>query len=110
MFNVTYYASCIDCFALEKLCHERFAEYRVDEAREFFSVPVDEVIAYVREVMGDLIVEGGEWIEEGRGRAPMAEELPWSSLFASFPDNDSPRELTPEEGAQCRELAAQLTT
>lgn len=107
MFTVAYWARCDDCFEVESLCHERFAEQRVDAAREFFEVQVSEVAAYVRETLGGAAREGGEWMETRRNGAPIEQALPWSTLFASF-DPDGPAELTAAEQAQCRALEARL--
>jgi hypothetical protein len=110
-FTTAYWMPFDDCFEAERLCHERFADKRVDEAREFFSVTVAEVAQYARELAERLPgsgTEGGEWAEQGDGaRASVVMDLPWSELFASF-DLNGPDELTPEEQAKCHALAARL--
>lgn len=106
MFTVAYWASCEDCFEAEGLCHERFAEQRVDAAREFFAVQVSEVVAFIRETL-PVVREGGEWIEGGVDGSSVERDLPWSTLFSSF-DPDGPAKLTAAEQAQCRALEARL--
>lgn len=107
MFTVAYWAHCDDCFEVESLCHEHFAEQRVDAAREFFAVQVSDVVGYIREVTGGAAREGGEWMETGGGSGSVERDLPWSALFASF-DPNGPAELTAAEQAQCRALEARL--
>ncbi len=107
MFTVAYWAAAPDCFEVERLCHERFAEQRVDAAREFFAIPVADVVGYIRETIGSLTREGGEWLEQGMDASAAEQELPWSTLFASF-DPDGPAELTAEEQGRCRALGARL--
>lgn len=104
-FTVAYWVHCSDCFRVESACHDRFADARVEEAREFFAVTVDEVVGHVRGLLGDWIKEGGEWIESAAHRqAPVGESYPFAVLFASFPDDGEGRGLTDEEQAKCQEL------
>jgi len=45
------------------------------------------------------------------GREVKSKEVktPYAELFASFPDDGSARELTPEEQRKCQELAKKLS-
>ena len=36
------------------------------------------------------------------------DSYPWAELFATFPDDHSPRELTPDEIKQCEDLRKEL--
>lgn len=114
-FTVSYYCAVPDAFEVEGATHEAFAEQRVDEGREFFSCRLDEAVLFIRhyvhETFGGIEGEGGEWIDEGGDQGDDALEYggpptPFAELFATFPDDGEGRELTDEERARCRELAA----
>ncbi len=84
-------------FKIEAALHRALEEYRVNDSREFFKYPLHKLIAKI-EIYDELLDEfHSDDIE-----------TPWGILFASFPDDGSPRELTPEERAQCRKLAEKI--
>ncbi len=91
-FKVAYSREVQDCNAAEAALHERFADRRVNDGREFFSVSVDEAATALDELCGD---------------SRYVPSYPWATLFATF-DPDGPPELTPEEQAKCRALEANL--
>ncbi len=113
-FIVAYWLPFLDCFEAENRIHERFAAQRTDPAREFFDITIEEVVAYARELAEELPIwgpEGGEWTEAlPPVTKPVTFDLPWSELFATFPDDGTPRELTAEEQSKCRALAARLSS
>ena len=111
-FTVSYYCAVPDAFAVEKATHEAFTDVRVDEGREFFTCTIDEAVSFIRhfvcERFGEgLPKEGGEWIENGGGGTmDLGVPTPMAEMFATFPDDYSPRMLTPNEIAWCRRIAA----
>lgn len=118
-FVLAYYRDFDDAFLAESLVHEAFASVRTNEAREFFAAGLAAVVAFIdslgtsaayRSLLSSQGIVGGECPEPlpslGDWGPPI--ETPWSELFATFPDDGSPRELTPEEQAKCRALAAEL--
>lgn len=81
-------------FAVEAALHRELDPYRVNDSREFFRLPLHEVIK---------LVDTYDEVKSG-------DALPWANLFATFPDDDSPRSLTEHERWQCEQLAARLKT
>ena len=111
-YTLAYFRDFVDAFTAERLTHEWFAEQRVNDSREFFDVSLGDVVAFVDglansdDYQGGLVSMGevgGAWTTEPRRTVA----TPFADLFASFPDDGSPRELTPEEQAKCRALEAQ---
>lgn len=90
-FHVVYQKVVSDCNDAEAKVHAALADRRVNDGREFFEVSV-----YEAAVAMDRIC-GGE-------RYKPKPLTPFSELFASFPDDGSGRELTPQERARCRAL------
>lgn len=113
-FIVVYWLAFHDCFEAERLIHKRFENERIDEAREFFRISPDEVVSAIEELTLTLTSDGrqgGEWIDNGGCAARDTRwgpsvQTPLAELFASFPDDGSPRELTPDEARQCQEALA----
>jgi hypothetical protein len=103
MFTVAYYVGTSDAFALESLLHEAFSSKRIDPAREFFAVGIEEAVQFARAEGLGLTEEGGEWLDRQPPEAATM-TLSFSELFATFPDDGGGRELTPEERAKCRAL------
>lgn len=110
-FTVAYYRSFSDAFEAEGLLHDRLADVRVDAAREFFRVSVEEAAGLIRGLAEELESdgrEGGEMIDAGvvLPVGPNVEDLyPMAVLFSTFPDDGEGRELTLEERAKCRALS-----
>ncbi len=110
-FSLAYYQSFGDSFTAETLTHQRFAAYRVNESREFFSVHVDEVIEFLHGLPNSAayreqalmeepdLVTGGEHQREAEPPVP----TPFAELFATFEDRGD-GVLNEEEQAQCRAL------
>lgn len=90
-FHVVYQKVVSDCNDAEAKVHAALADRRVNDGREFFEVSV-----YEAAVTMDRIC-GGE-------RYKPKPLTPFAEMFASFPDDGSGRELTPEEQARCRAL------
>ncbi len=44
---LAYYQDFSDCFEAERLTHEHYADYRVNESREFFQVAVSDAVKFV---------------------------------------------------------------
>lgn len=90
-FALVYSRSVNYPFAVEAELHRHFERYRLNDKREFFSLPLADIIQ---------AIEGYEHACEM--------PLPWSELFASFPDDGDGRELTEEEREKCADLAFEL--
>lgn len=118
-FTLAYYRDYLDCFLAETLTHQVFDRFRVNESREFFRVSVGDVVAHLdslpmssqyREKLVSGGIIGGLWGEgcevDSPPRKPFTPVVtPMAELFASFPDDGSPRELTQEERARCAPLS-----
>jgi len=96
-FLVAYSRKVSDVNLIETQMHERFAEFRVNSGREFFRVPLHKAIVALDEMAGE-----DYW-------GPKV-ETPFAEMFASFPDDGSPRTLTAEERAKCRQLERSLSS
>ncbi len=125
-FTIAYFRDFADCFAAETLVHQAFVNHRVNDSREFFEATVAEVVDYLdglstsneyRAELASVGIRGGSYGDDGldgidnailkarvRETPPASVATPWADLFASFPDDGSPRELTPEEQTQCHAL------
>lgn len=90
-FTVLYSRAVTDCNEAEAKMHVAFADRRVNDGREFFSVSL-----YEAAIMLDRICGSSQFKPK-----PLT---PFSELFASFPDDGGDRALTPEEQTRCREL------
>lgn len=111
-FKVAYFRDFDDCFLAEALTHEAFAEYRVNEGREFFEVSLGELVAFVdrlassrgyQDGLGSAGVTGGTWDKGQQFRATQSVSTPFADLFATFPDRGD-GVLNAEERAACRAL------
>lgn len=94
-FTVLYSRAVSDCNEAEAKMHAAFADRRVNDGREFFSVSLYEAAIMLDRLCGD-------------SRFKPKPLTPWSELFATFPDDHEGRAsatLTPEERAKCRALA-----
>ena len=96
-FVVAYSKHVSDVNLIEARMHERFDADRVNKGREFFRIPLFKAIVALDEMAGE-----DYW-------GPKV-ETPMAELFASFPDDSSPRELTAEERAKCRQLERSLSS
>ena len=112
-FLLAYFRDYSDCFTAESLIHQTFEVTRVNENREFFEVDIDEVIEYMdglaqsseyKELVSEGIIGGTHEQRPVARRGSMDPPTPLAELFATFPDDGSPRELTIEEQAKCRAL------
>lgn len=86
-------------FQVEAELHEALDQYRVNDSREFFEVPLHKVIQ---------LMEGYAEIKKERTSSAANMKLPWAELFATFPDNGDERELTEIEQEKCRDLEKSL--
>lgn len=96
-FVVAYSRHVSDVNEIEARMHDRFNEERLNDSREFFKIPLHKAIVALDEMAGE-----DYW-------GPKV-ETPFAEMFASFPDDGTARELTPEEAAQCRQLERRQTT
>lgn len=94
-FVVAYSRKVSDVNLIEARMHQRFDDERLNEGREFFKVPLHRAIVALDEMAGE-----DYW-------GPKV-ETPFAEMFASFPDDGTARDLTPEEAAQCRKLELSL--
>lgn len=88
-------------FAVESALHDRFANHRINDSREFFQIPLHSAI------------EELDLYEEASRPATIDDlgdlsEYPFAALFATFDDADEDRTLTEDEIAQCRALEVEL--
>lgn len=108
-FSLVYYRDFNDCFTAETLVHEQFEALRYNQAREFFEADIDQVVAFINKLDRSSEYQlqsqgcvGGSAIKQNNV-ANM--RLPWSELFATFPDDGTARSLTAEEQQQCQALS-----
>jgi hypothetical protein len=99
-FTLVYHRRVQVPFQVEASLHSSLAAFRVNDSREFFRAPLSRIIQEIERF--DKCPEDINWAST----EPM--RLPWSELFASFPDDDSPRELTPGERGMCVDLARRI--
>lgn len=92
-FTLAYSRHVNSPFQVEAALHRELDEYRVNDSREFFKVPLHQVITLVE-----------RYEEVGIPLSCDEIDLSFSELFATFPDDGSPRFLTPSEQERCREL------
>lgn len=95
-FQVAYYRQVNDANLAERQIHGALDQYRVNNSREFFLLPLAEAI-----IVLDQIADGVLPYEDY--------ETPFAELFASFPPQVEgsvfENNLTPAEVAACRQLA-----
>ena len=99
-FRLLYCRKVGDCNAAEALLHERFADRRINEKREFFRVTLEEATLAM-----DRIAQMYPCSFGGNDMS-----LPWSKLFATFQYDGAPERLSPAESAKCRALERALST
>jgi hypothetical protein len=92
-FHVLYSRVVPDCAKTEADMHRLLAEFRVNDRREFFEVPLADAARILDHLADDAL-----------GLHKPA--TPFADLFARFPDDGSPRSLTAAEREQCRALEA----
>jgi len=92
-FVIAYSRRVANPFQVETSIHNQLEDYRVNDSREFFNVPIYKVIT--------LIEKFEEAPESLRGKRV---ETPFAELFAEFPDDGTARELTQEEKIACQKL------
>ena len=85
-FTVVYFLCVRDPFQVEAAVHRALKEFRVNESREFFRVSLAKII-HILEQYDELI----------GGFHSAHVDTPWGDLFATFPDDGSPRNLTEDE-------------
>lgn len=93
-FVVAFYRRVRNPFQVEAALHRVLKDFRVNDSREFFTAPLHKIV---------------EMIEKYDEVVGVVGDLPFSELFASFPDDGEPRELTTEEQTKCRALEAALS-
>ena len=103
-FVLAFHRRVRDPFGTEALIHQRLNEFRANESREFFRVSLRKAIEEIERF--EEVVEEVAQMEDEVKKIP----LPWAELFASFPDNGDPRELSESERARCRQLEEKLRT
>ncbi len=87
-FHVVYSRKVPDVNEAERMMHAAFADRRVNEGREFFRVSVFEAATTMDKLVG--------------GESAIRHEVatPFAELFATFPDDGTPRDLTDAERRQ----------
>lgn len=97
-FQLVYFRRVQRPFLVESMLHSAFAAYRVNDSREFFKMPLAEIINEIEhfEAVPDDVSDNVE--------------TPWAELFASFPDDGTPRELDESERKLCADLGRKLKT
>ena len=96
-FTLAYSRRVNNPFEVEAALHRALAQYRVNDSREFFNVPIYKVIGLLEQYD-----EVPEMMWE-----PV--ETPYAELFAKFPDEDgAARELTTDEQLACLRLKQNL--
>lgn len=90
-------------FQVEAALHRALDDYRLNDAREFFAVPLRQIIE---------LAEQYEEIPVRRAavEADIDKNLSFSWLFSSFADDGEPRDLDAREQALCRELERRTRT
>lgn len=91
-FTCVYSRWVDDVTTGEARVHEMLAHCRINERREFFGCSIYEACLAVDRVAG------------GAPRVHHDPPTPLADLFATFPDDGGPRELTESEQAQIRAL------
>lgn len=82
-------------FEVEASLHGLFNAHRTNDSREFFRMPLHKAVeALDRYEEIESVLSGVK--------------TPWANLFASFPDDGSPRELTEDEQFRCEQLRHKL--
>ena len=110
-FTVAYLRQVSDCNAAEALLHERFAECRVNDRREFFNTSVEAASFTMDKIAGFYPCD--EPMSSRPAAHPYEKSVkdmrfPWAELFASFPDDGGGRYLTEKEAYACEELEHSL--
>lgn len=95
-FVLAYSRKVRDPFSVETWLHDTLAAHRVNDAREFFDLPLHEAIELI------------DTFDEVGPNSAVYLKTPFADLFASFPDDDGGRALTPDEQMACRDLEDQL--
>jgi hypothetical protein len=90
-------------FTVEAAIHAALDDCRLNDSREFFSTPLRHIIELIEEYeeLPDLKETVARDIDK---------DLHFSWLFASFPDDRSPRTLNEQEQGLCRDLERRLRT
>ena len=96
-YHLIYHQQFARAFRAEDIIHDHFHKSRTNQNREFFAIDPNEVIAYLVQLKSDPRVSYNVIKKDD---CP----TPFSELFAAFPDDGSPRELTSEELAKCDAL------
>ncbi len=95
-FVLAYHRAVKYPFQVEADLHRILADFRTNDSREFFTIPLYKVIELL------------ERYEEDLSSVFHYVETQFAELFGTFPDDGSPRELTLEEQTKCVNLVIQL--
>lgn len=112
--DLLFYHDFRDCFEAERLTHEHLADVRVNNAREFFRVALDEAVRFVSGLCNSSVYREAALMSEGltggtyQDEPTVEDEYPYASLFSTFDDDGSARKLTPAERAECQALEERL--
>lgn len=87
-FVLAYHRAVYNPFKAELHVHELLDAFRISDSREFFKLPLHEAIKTI-----DSIPENAYDVS-----------TPWAELFATFPDDGRPRNLTFDEQLACSRL------
>jgi len=95
-FTVAFQRKVNYPFKVEAALHRMLDEFRINECREFFKVKLHKII--------DL----AERYEECRAEFNVGDGLDFAKLFATFPDDYSPRVLTDAEREKIQRLRHEM--
>ncbi len=99
-FSLVYSRYVAFPFMVESAIHRALAQYRVNDSREFFQVSLRQVIEEAEKHRAYPAPDSHADLG--------ASAYPFAELFASFPDDSSPRELNEYEQSLCRDLEGRL--
>ncbi len=95
-FILAYHRAVKYPFQVEADLHRLLSDFRTNDSREFFSIPLYKVIGLLEQYEEDLSSIGSQV------------HTPYADLFATFPDDGVGRKLTPDERDQCIDLTISL--
>lgn len=95
-FVLAYHRAVKYPFQVEADLHRILADFRTNDSREFFAIPLYKVIELLERYEEDLSSVVGNLA------------TPFAELYATFPDDGRGRELTLDEQSQCIDLFVRL--
>lgn len=110
-FQIEYYRDFRDCFRAETLIHRQFNQSRANQSREFFRIPLLNVVTAINDLankeprLSSSDVTGGAHINS-QHKLDQSDEVPtpWALLFETFEERPGGR-LNKEERERVKEYA-----